>query len=146
MVMFTKILLCSDGSEGSLKAAQVAVEMAKVHAAELTMLHVCPVPPVNTPFPGAPSFAVPLLESYVEDLHLAVINRTMPVAREAGVRCHVLLEVGDPITVISRIADRCGFELVIMGCRGTNADRGPELGSVSQGVTQRAHCPVLIVR
>jgi nucleotide-binding universal stress UspA family protein len=144
--MFTKILLCSDGSEGALKAAKVAAEMAKVLSAELTMLHVCPVPPVDTPFPGSPSFAVPLLEHYVEDLHLAVIDRTMPAAREAGIPCHVLLEVGDPIAVITRMADRCGFDLVVLGCRGANADEGPELGSVSQGVAQRAHCPVLTVR
>jgi nucleotide-binding universal stress UspA family protein len=146
MAMFSKILLCSDGSEGALKAAEVAVELARTHHSELTMMHVCTVPPVAAPFQGATEFAFPLLDRYVEDLHMAVVNRTVPIAREAGIECHLLLETGDPIAAITRTADRCEFNLVVMGCRGTNTDQRPELGSVSQGVVQRAHCPVLIVR
>ena len=126
--------------------ARVAVEVARLHGAELTMIHVCTVPPVAAPFPGAPEFASSLLDRYVEDLHMAVVKRTMPIAREADVACHVLLEVGEPVAVISRTTDRCGFDLVVMGCRGTHADQRPVLGSVSQGVVQRAHCPVLIVK
>lgn len=144
--MFKKILLCSDGSEGAIKAAAVAVDMARLHGAELTLIHVCTIPSTTAAFPGAPEFAYPLLDRYVEDLHMAVVNRTTPVAKEAGVPCHVLLEVGDPISVISRTADRCEFDLIVMGCRGTNSDTRPPLGSVSLGVVQRSHCPVLTVR
>jgi nucleotide-binding universal stress UspA family protein len=144
--MFKKILLCSDGSEGALKATKLAADLASAHRSELTLMHVCSVPPIAAPFPGAPAFADPLLDRYVEDLHLAVVNRTAPIAKDAEVALHLLLEVGDPINVIIRTADRCEFDLIVMGCRGTNTDQGPALGSVSQGVVQRAHCPVLTVR
>jgi len=144
--MFTKILLCTDGSEGALAATRIATEVARLHGAQLTMIHVSTAPPVDSPFPGAPEFASSLLDRYVEDLHMAVVNRTMPIARQADVHCHVLLEVGNPIAVISRTAERCEFDLVVMGSRGTNPDQRYTLGSVSQGVVQRVHCPVLIVK
>ncbi len=144
--MFEKILICTDGSESAIAAARVAAQLAKFHSAELTLLYVCDLPMVDERFPGAPSLARPLLGKYVEDIHSAVVQRTRPVIDAEGVSCHLLLEVGEPIAVIPRIADRCGFDLVVVGSRGLGLDKEMQLGSVSHGVVQRCHCPVLTVR
>ncbi|MGC8668356.1 MAG: universal stress protein [Chthonomonadales bacterium] len=144
--MFKKILVCSDGSDRAIKAAGVAAELAKSVNAALTMLSVCQIPEVSEPFPGAPTLSLPAVDRYVRDMHLAVVERTLPIIRNAGVPCDILGEVGDPVSVIAQIAESRDFDLIVMGSRGLNTSQAARLGSVSYGVIERAHCPVLVVR
>jgi len=144
--MFQNILVCSDGSERSLTAAEIAADMAKMHRAQLTVLHVCQVPSTETPFPGAPSLSGPAVDAYVRDMHTAVLRRTLPLIKESGVCCDVLEEVGNPADVIARVANQQGFDLIILGSRGISNDKAEKLGSVCHRVIHDASCPVLIVR
>jgi nucleotide-binding universal stress UspA family protein len=144
--MFNKILVCVDGSERSLDAARVAAHMATVHHAALTLLHVFQKPTIKEPFPGAPTFALPLLEQYERDMKQAVLERTTRAIHEIGNGYEVLEEVGEPAEVIARVADSRDYDLIVMGSRNLDKDRVTQLGSVSHGVLCRAHCPTLIVR
>ncbi len=80
--MFKKILVCIDGSERSVEAARVGAGLAKVHGAALTLLHVFQLPAFKEPFPGAPTFAVPLLLPCVVYRFVASIRRTHSQAGE----------------------------------------------------------------
>jgi nucleotide-binding universal stress UspA family protein len=144
--MFHKILLCSDGSDRSLTAAEAAAELAKTHRAHLTLLHVCQVPSIEAPFPGAPSFVGPTVDAYVKDMHNAVIRRTLPVIKQAAVCCDIVEEVGNPADIIARVANQQEFDLVVLGSRGVSADKAEKLGSVCHRVIHEAFCPVLVVR
>lgn len=144
--MFKKILICSDGSERAIYAAHVGAELAHKHGAKLALLHVCPLPTVPQPFPAAPTLATPVLERYVRDMHLAVIERTMPAIKEFPGPCEIIEQTGSPVDVITRIAEGGGYDLIVMARRGMAAERAAQLGSVSYGVLHRAHCPVLLVR
>jgi nucleotide-binding universal stress UspA family protein len=144
--MFTKILVCSDGSDLALAAARIAAGLARSHHADLTMLYVCQAPAISEPFPGAPLLDIAVLNRYARDMYHAVVARTLPVIREAGVACDVLEEIGSPVDVIARIAEEQGFDLIVMGCRGLAPEQAAQLGSVSYGVIHRVRCPVLIVR
>ena len=144
--MFKKILVCIDGSERSIDAARVAAGLAKVHEAALTLLHVFQVPALQEAFPGAPTFALPLLDQYEQDVKQAVMERTLPALREVGNGYDVLEEVGDPVEVIARIADNRGYDLIVVGSRNVAGDKIARLGSISHGVLCRAHCPTLVVR
>lgn len=144
--MFKKILVCIDGSDRSIEAAGIAARMAKVHNATLTLLHVFQLPSLREPFPGAPSYALPLLDRYERDIKQAVVERTLPIIKEVGYSYDLLEEVGDPAEVISRIADSRDYDLIVMGSRNLNKDNLIQLGSVSHGVLCRAHCPTLVVR
>ena len=144
--MFKKILVCVDGSDASIEAARMAASLAETHGATLTLLHTFQLPLVREPFPGAPTFALPLLEQYERDVKQAVIERTLPAIRSIGTNYDVLEEIGDPIEVISRVANNRGYELIVMGGRKMGVDRIAQLGSVSHGVLCRSHCPVLVVR
>lgn len=145
--MFRKILLCSDGSERAIQAAGVAAQLARDQKSKLTLLHVCPMPTIQEPFPGAPTLALPALDRYAQDMHIAVMERTRPAICKNGIEPdHVQLEVGDPATVITRVAEANDYDLIVLGSRGLQTDRAAQLGSVSYSVIHRAHCPVLIVR
>jgi nucleotide-binding universal stress UspA family protein len=144
--MFQKILLCSDGSDRSLTAAEAAAEVAKAHNARLTLLHVCQIPSLHRPFPGAPSLAGPAIDTYVKEMHHAVLIRTLPVLEERGVRCTILEEVGNPADIIARIANQQGYDLIILGSRGVSTEKAQTLGSVCHSVIHNAACPVLVIR
>jgi nucleotide-binding universal stress UspA family protein len=145
-MMFQTILVCSDGSEPSLSAAEVAADMAKTHRAELTLLHVCQLPTLETSFPGAPTLSGSAIDAYVQDMHTAVIRRTLPLIKQSGVCCDILEETGNPADVIARVANQQGFDLIIMGSRGVSKEKADKLGSVCHRVIHDASCPVLIVR
>lgn len=144
--MFKNILLCTDGSEHALAAAQCAAELAKSQRACLTMLHVAQPPALPATFAGAPMIAQPVLDQYIRDLHRAVVGRTMPTINALGVFCDILEETGSPAAVIVRIAETRGFDLIVLGSRGLAAERATNLGSVSYAVLHQAHCPVLVVK
>jgi len=146
IAMFQKILICSDGSDRSLIAAEVAAELAKTYKAELTLLHVCQIPAMEAPFPGAPAFAGPAVDAYVTEMHNAVITRTLPIIRRAGVCCEILTESGSPAEIIARVANQQEFGLVILGSRGVSPDKAEKVGSVCHRVIHDAYCPVLVVR
>ena len=144
--MFNKILLCSDGSERSVQAAAIAADIAKCRGSRLTLLHVCPLPEVDEPFAGAPGLPKQAIEAFIKSRHLSVIHRTLGPIKDAGVPCEILEETGHPEEVIARVADNQEFDLVVMGSRAHKTEKMTELGSVSFGVVQRVHCPVLIVK
>ena len=143
--MFKKILLCVDGGDRSIEAARVAAELANVHKAALTLLHVFQIPAIGNPFPGAPTLALPLLDQCIRDVKQAVIARILPAICTVGNEYDIIEEAGDPVEVISRIADNRGYDLIVMGGRNTGVDKITPIGSVSHGVLCRAHCPVLVV-
>ena len=144
--MFKKILACIDGSERSIEAVRVAARLAKVHNASLSLLYVFQPPALKEPFPGASTFAVPLLVQYERDIKQAAIERTLPALQEIGSKYDLIEEVGDPVEVIPRVADNRGYDLIVLGTRNLGGNKVAELGSISHGVLCRAHCPTMVVR
>jgi nucleotide-binding universal stress UspA family protein len=55
-------------------------------------------------------------------------------------------EVGNPATVISRLAQRDGFELVMIGSRGHGSLGNLALGSTTTKVLAQCKVPVLVIR
>jgi nucleotide-binding universal stress UspA family protein len=55
-------------------------------------------------------------------------------------------ENGDPAATIVDVAAREDFDLIVLGCRGLGQALRHRLGSVSDWVTDHAHCPVLVIR
>jgi nucleotide-binding universal stress UspA family protein len=52
---------------------------------------------------------------------------------------------GPPAPAIIKVADTEHFDLIVLGSRGHGQVVNLLLGSVSSAVTQKAHCPVLVV-
>jgi nucleotide-binding universal stress UspA family protein len=71
-----------------------------------------------------------------------------PLAEEfTDAECAVDLieEIGDPASVLLRIAENLGADVLVVGRRGSSLVERLMLGSVADRLAHEATCPVLIV-
>ncbi|NJP05330.1 MAG: universal stress protein [Chloroflexaceae bacterium] len=137
--MFEKILVAVDGSNQARKAVDVANNLAERYHSSVCLLHAYPK---IADYIGSPAFedmieirtmdGQELLQSMIHHMHTSV-----PVETQ-------LLE-GPPASAILEVAETEGFDLIIMGSRGHNPVVSLLMGSVSREVSQKAHCPVMVV-
>lgn len=146
--MFKNILVPTDGSEQSQSAVRTAVDLAKVHGATVTGVHVIPDYHLLIAYEGAFD---PITEERIEEeakaraaSYLAYIEET---AARAGVTCRTVCETSDhPYDAILRTADRQGCDLIVMTSHGRKGLAAVLLGSETRKVLTHARVPVLVVR
>ncbi len=137
--MFSRILVAVDGSEHAHRALEVAIDVAKHYQATIVLLHA---------FPHVSDFlGTPFYESMLESRML--IGRSLLESLRSIIGDTVAVEEqllqGPPAPAILRVADVEHCDLIVMGSRGHGQIAGLLLGSVSHVVTQKAHCPVMVV-
>ena len=96
---------------------------------------------------------VPVGQVDVQQVEAAELERAqdnaMSWAQELGTRgvtADWVVLRGRPAEAITDLAQREGADLIVVGSRGLGAVEGALLGSVSDGVVDRATCPVLVAR
>ena len=147
--MFTKILVCSDGSDHAKMAAKHAAGIAKKFGSEIIIACVynpTDVPPPFIGVPGASLSTATNMGSYVQELQQSVERETGAVLEQEGLAYSCRRELGHPVDRIISLAEAEHVDLIVMGCRGLSQWKSYLLGSISDGVLHHAHCPVLIVR
>lgn len=141
--MYNKVLLAADGSETSLKAAQIACELAqKGFAKEIVLIHVIPNV-INNYY----DLSQELFE-YASKRTKEVGQEILDKAKElfpSELNVQTLLHFGEVAETICEVA-KDDYDLVIVGSRGMNPFSGLMLGSVSTRVIHYSPCPVLIVK
>ena len=138
-----KILVATDGSEAAAEAAEVAVELAEEHDAELIFVHSVPVVDV------VPAFGFGFAGAVVHEpsaYDRALLEDAAQLAEEHGVRATTVLLRGDTIDEIVAYADSRDVDLIVVGSRGHGAIATALLGSISRGVMRESKRPVLVVR
>jgi nucleotide-binding universal stress UspA family protein len=141
--MFTRIVATTDFSESAEQSWRVAIELARVHRAELILLHVFVELPLYADVPAAT-----VLEVYEEQRRWVqdeLDARVRPVAAE-GVTARVRLETGQTAETITRVAEEERADLVVAGTHGRSGLDRVFVGSVAERVVRTAPCPVLVVR
>jgi nucleotide-binding universal stress UspA family protein len=73
------------------------------------------------------------------------LQQAKAILEERGVTAEALAGRGEPATVIARLAEENDVDLVIVGTRVPGAVQRLLGQSVSQGVSRKARCDVLIV-
>ncbi|NMB41683.1 MAG: universal stress protein [Firmicutes bacterium] len=134
-----KILLATDGSANSLRAAEAAAKLAGPLKAKVTVISVAQ----ETYLP--PEFAETLRKSIKENAQKA-IDKTKDLLEEKGINTDTLLHRGSPGNVICEVADKEGYNLIILGNSGLGSVEELFLGSVSNTVVHRAKTSVMIVK
>lgn len=138
--MVKNILIPVDGSDGSDKAVAQAVELAKIYEAKLNFLYVANINQLA--INAALSHAI--LDA-VKKAGQTILTRAENMV-PSEVESEIFLETGAPAAVILEFEEKLNADLIVMGSRGLGLVKGVLLGSVSQYITERARCPVLVVK
>ncbi|HME26980.1 MAG TPA: universal stress protein [Acetobacteraceae bacterium] len=144
-----RIVAAVDRSEPSLRAADLAADLASKYDAELVLLTVGHE--IAGPDPGMEAYA--RLEHVREPTPTLVIESIRGELAEVHERAaakgarHISIEVlvGEPAAQILASANAGQADLIVMGSRGHGRLAGLLLGSVAQKVVALARCPVLVV-
>jgi nucleotide-binding universal stress UspA family protein len=144
--MFKRILVPTDGSEISTKAAQTATGLAKLHGAQLYTIS------VKEPFPYSAISEmqpVPPQEFYdaQERIAAARVKAVVDAAATAGVTCkgHTVeaLHAWEAILDHAK-AQQC--DLIVMASHGRRGVAALLLGSETSRVLTHSEVPVLVVK
>lgn len=140
--MIQTILLATDGSGCAERAANFAASLGKSYHARVIVVH------AYTPLPGEqdpPGSRRALYET--RDQARSLVGATARRLQDMGVS-QVETEVmeGPAANVVLGVAETYTPDILVLGARGTSTWQGNLLGSVSMAVTQRAECPVLVVK
>jgi len=146
--MFKNILIPTDGSELSQRAVRAAVELASLHRARLTGVHVIPDYHLLIAYEGAFD---PVTEERIEEeaksraeTYLTFIRK---MADDAGVPCDTVCETSDhPHDAILKTANSRKCDLIVMTSHGRKGLAAVLLGSETRKVLTHAKVPVLVVR
>jgi len=143
--MYKHLLLPTDGSELSRRAAEEGIRLAQALGAQVTTLHVTPL------FRPTEVHAHAIMREAHDDEERSrvqaqkVLEKVTRVARAAGVTCATVHRVSDrPADVIIDMARELGCDLVLMASHGLSGIRALVLGSVTSKVLTLARVPVLV--
>jgi nucleotide-binding universal stress UspA family protein len=139
--MYKRILLASDGSEHSRRAAENAIHIATCSKDSfIEVVYVVDHSRVKSD----------VLKNWNSSEFVDVRKDRMKdverLAKDSGVSYEITVLNGEPGPVIVEYCNNNSFDIVIIGSRGLNGLQEFVLGSVSHKVAKRANCPVLIVK
>ncbi|MFG6465750.1 universal stress protein [Roseateles sp. BYS87W] len=144
--MFQRILVPTDGSDITVKAVNMAVQLAKAHGAQLLTLS------VMEPFPySAVSEIQPVPPQEFIDAQQRVASQRVQAVVEAaaaqGLACkgHTV-EALHAWEAILDHAKAEGADLIVMASHGRRGVAALLLGSETQKVLTHAELPVLVVK
>ena len=144
--MYKRILISTDGSDISQKAAQSAVALASSMGAEVYAIS------VKEPFPySAISEMQPVPPQEFFDAQERIagerVKAVASLASAAGVPCHAhTVEALHPWEAIIDHAKRMECDLLVMASHGRRGVTALLLGSETQKVLTHSTIPVLVVR
>lgn len=145
-----KILVPTDFSKPALIATDVAADIARRSGAELTLLHVVEEIVGNSLNVSGQVVA----ESNWDDKLFTMkmiekgkkqLSKLLEDSRFEGVRVKQELRVGSPYHGMNAIITEKKVDLVVMGTSGRSDLEQMLIGSNTEKVVRRSHCPVLTV-
>lgn len=148
--MFTRILVATDLTDASLSALKLALELAALHKATLTVAHAAESKSHHfaSLVAGEEEFLAKITEREGEAAKKRLDAQLLQV--KGGAFDHLIVETallhGSPAEVIPARAAEEKADLVIVGTHGRTGHLHAMLGSVAEKIVRAAPCPVLVVR
>ena len=131
-MFFEKICIATDGSDVAVRAAQMAMVLARTGAGRVLALSVAAAKNADADTTQGAATA-----------HVARVAR---IAQAAGVDCDLMtVAAPSPGPEIVRVAEENGCDLIVMGTHGRTGVKHLVLGSIAEKVVRLAECPVLTV-
>ena len=148
--MFERILIATDGSKHSERAAEAGIEMAKLYGSAVTALFVVDIGKEYAPLGD-------LISKVADDMIAGIrgnlqkqgdeaTKRVEEIAEKAGIAVTKKITEGYPAEDIIQIAEEGDMNLIVMGGIGATGLERFLLGSVADKVVRSSRIPVLVVR
>ncbi|NIP62805.1 MAG: universal stress protein [Nitrosopumilaceae archaeon] len=148
--IFSKILVCVDGSKTADKALKKAIQISDQNKSKIAILHVIDTT-LFLNYYGS-GFMVeyappPLPSGFKSDVKKQIrkeLEKKMTKFQNYNLDYSIKIKVGNVADEILKSSK--GFDLVVIGSRGMGKLKSALLGSVSSKVVENAKSPVLVVR
>ncbi len=131
--MFKTIIVPTDGSKFAERAEDVAISIAKNFDGKLVVLHI---------------IDEKLIYPYevLEEEGKNILKNASKKAEEQDITADTVLIVGDPTHDMSKIVEKTGADLVVIGTHGKTGLEKLLIGSVAENVIKTVEVPVLLVK
>ena len=143
--MFKRILCATDFSDTAEAAWDIACEMARLHRAELELVHVF----VDLPLYSMGEVPGPAVSQVWDEQRAWVqkaLDERVAAASTSGLTVRGLLKTGAPASALADTAAEEGSDLIVIGTHGRTGFNRLVIGSVAERVVRIAPCPVLTVK
>jgi nucleotide-binding universal stress UspA family protein len=152
---FNKILICIDGSNESIDAADYGIKIAKLSNALMIVMHVLPdeiryayddIDTIKSNIPATPIKGI--VELSKQEVQMKWFNNILEKAKKSDVNIQtdIIVATKSVSSEIVDYANKFNADLIIVGTRGRSGLKRMLLGSVASEVVKYADCPVLIIK
>jgi nucleotide-binding universal stress UspA family protein len=138
---YHSLLVPFDGSEQSKKALSRACELAKVDAAEVSVLYVIPRYEEMMDF-----FKTDAIKKSLFQEAEKIVETAKSLAAGLGMEIKAVVQEGNAADKIVEIAGTMKHDLIVAGTHGWRGVNKALLGSTAERVIAYANCPILIVK
>jgi nucleotide-binding universal stress UspA family protein len=138
-----KILIPTDGSDYSMRAAEYGISIAKMLGAQIIVLYVIDDVVLDQISTIAEREDV---ERELKEDGQRHINYVLGLAEKEGVASKSLLTKGRPFEQIVHSVKGLNIDLIVMGTYGRRGAERILIGSVAERVIEYAPCPVIVVK
>ena len=139
--MISTVAVGTDGSATAAEAVTQAADLARHLDAKLVLLSAFRD---SRSAPGGAGDDIELQWASNSSARVrTVLERTAAELGKSGLDCQTRFDEGDPAEVLTRLAEECGADLLVIGNKGM---KRRVLGSVPKAVTQKAGCSVLVAK
>ena len=138
---FQKVLLCTDFSERSQAAQNVAIRLCQGRDMQLTVMHVSEYGPM----PAVTDESLDYVLGLTAKEHRALQELTVQL-RNQGIQVEPVMAEGNAASMILEEIRRRDIDLAIIGTEASRGFNRFVFGSTAEAIFRRAPCPVLTVR
>jgi nucleotide-binding universal stress UspA family protein len=143
--MYKRILIATDGSDKSRKAAEEGIELAKALGAQVIALNVVNEVVIASAVRQLGSDRKEV-EDKLKNAGMKAVEDIKAMAAKSGVAADTIVRIGAPANSVIDVAGAEKADLIIMGSHGESGAAKLLIGSVVQKVLYWATIPVLVVR
>jgi nucleotide-binding universal stress UspA family protein len=139
---FKRVLVAVDGSQVSLRAAEHAARIAKQDGANLTAIHVVPVPQFEMRGELADDYANARTNAKKWMREVEEVGTRNGI----GIKTEIVVGAYSVVEAILGYVETMKADLIVTGTRGMTPSRRILMGSVASGLVEYAECAVLVIR
>lgn len=143
---FSHIIVPVDGSETSINAGQLALQMATLHPIKITFVYVIDSQ-VAEDVSRTTRRTLDAVREEFSNTASRYLDYLSRLASNRGISTAQTIRYGTPYIEITELAREVNADLIVIGrVGGMGTQHLARIGAVAERVIEYAHCPVLTVR